>query len=173
MASHTRVLVVDAERSEGRALHHLLAAAGYETTQVSGADEAIAHLERAGADVVLLGFALVGLQGVTRLAGAAGGAQLVLMVREDEHANGREALRLGAFDLVRRDESIDGVLFAVERAAQEGTLRRELAMLRARVSDAAEGALIGRSGAMTRVRELIGRAAASRMTVLVTGEQGT
>jgi DNA-binding NtrC family response regulator len=52
-------------------------------------------------------------------------------------------------------------------------MRRELAMLRARTGEAAQEALIGRSGAMARVRELIGRAAASRMTVLVTGEAGT
>jgi two-component system response regulator HydG len=110
---------------------------------------------------------------VTRLAGAAGGAQLVLLVPAEEHAAGRAALRLGAFDLVHRADDVDAVLFAVERAAQEGLLRREVAMLRARVSDAAAEALIGRSGVMTRVRELIGRAASSRMTVLVTGEPGT
>jgi DNA-binding NtrC family response regulator len=173
MPTHTRVLVVDGEGAEATGLRHLLSAAGYEISHAASADRALDQLERTGADVVLLALDLVGLEGVTRLAGVAGGAQLVLLVPAERHAEGRAALRLGALDLVYRADDIDAVLFAVERAAQEGLLRREVAMLRARVSDVASEALIGRSAAMTRVRELIGRAAASRMTVLVTGEPGT
>jgi two-component system response regulator HydG len=67
----------------------------------------------------------------------------------------------------------DALLVAVERAARDGQLRRELAMLRARVGDAAQHALVGRSAAMTRVRELVGRAAASIAPVFVTGEAGS
>lgn len=173
MPNHTRVLVVDGEGTEATGLRHLLSAAGYEISHAPTTERAVAQLERAGADVVLLALELVGLPGVAQLAGVAGGAQLVLLVTKDEHGAGRAALRLGAFDLVRRGDDIDTLFFAVERAAQEGLLRREVAMLRARVSDVAAESLIGRSSAMTRVRELIGRAAASRMTVLVTGEAGT
>jgi DNA-binding NtrC family response regulator len=64
----------------------------------------------------------------------------------------------------------DVVLLADDAFA---SLRRELSILRARVSDAAQGALIGRSPAILRVRELVGRAAAARAPVLVTGERGT
>lgn len=55
---------------------------------------------------------------------------------------------------------------------RDGELHRELTMLRARVGDAAQRALTGRSPAITRVRELVGRAAASHLPVLVTGEPG-
>ena len=54
----------------------------------------------------------------------------------------------------------------------DGELRRELTMLRARVGDAAQRALVGRSPAIARVRELVGRAAVSNLPVLVTGEPG-
>ena len=84
-----------------------------------------------------------------------------------------EGARMRCFDLVSRDEAHDVLLFAVERAAREAVLRRELSTLRARVSDAAASAMIGRSNAMTHVRELIGRAAASRASVSITGEAGT
>ena len=173
MPTLTRVLVVDGDGTDAAGLRHLLSAAGYEISHAPTVDRALAQLAGAGADVVLLGLEIAGLPGVTRIAGEASGAQIVLIVPPAQHSVGRAALRLGAFDLVHRGDDIDSVLFAVERAAQEGMLRRVVALLRARVGDAAEEALVGRSSAMTRVRELIGRAAASRMTVLVTGEAGT
>jgi DNA-binding NtrC family response regulator len=65
------------------------------------------------------------------------------------------------------------LVVAVERAARESQLRRELAMLRARFGEASQHALVGRSAGMAHVRELIGRAAGSRVPVLITGEPGT
>ena len=69
------------------------------------------------------------------------------------------------------DDRVDVVLLA-DDAPREAQLREELMMLRARVGDAAQRALVGRSAAMAQVRELVGRAAASRLPVLVTGEPG-
>ena len=88
-------------------------------------------------------------------------------------AQARDALRAGVSDVVDPASGEHALLAAIARAAREGHLRRELAMLRARVGDAAQHALIGRSTAIARVRELVGRAAASRVPVLVTGEAGT
>jgi len=167
MPTHTRVLVVDGEGTEATGLRHLLSAAGYEISHAPTTERALAQLERAGADVVLLALDVVGLPGVAQVAGIAGGAQLVLLVTNEERTAGRAALRLGAFDLVHRGDDIEAMFFAVERAAREGLLRREVAMLRARVGDVAAESLVGRSSAMSSVRELIGRAAASRMTVPV------
>ena len=176
MPVHTRVLVVDAETPDALALRHLLAAAGYETSQASTTDDALDTLERVGADVVLLAFEAVGLHGVTLLGGATGasaGAQIVLYAQSQDSEAARDGLRLGAYDVVTRGGDTDTLLFAIERAARSGAMLHELAHLRSRVGEAAQQALIGRSAAMARVRELIGRAAASRMTVLVTGEAGS
>jgi DNA-binding NtrC family response regulator len=56
--------------------------------------------------------------------------------------------------------------------SRESQLHCELAMLRARVGDGVQRALVGRSSAIAHVRELVGRAAASRLPVVVTGEAG-
>lgn len=68
-------------------------------------------------------------------------------------------------------DHVDVVLLE-DDAQREERLREELTMLRARVGDAAQRALVGRSPALAQVRELVGRAAASRLPVLVTGEEG-
>jgi DNA-binding NtrC family response regulator len=85
----------------------------------------------------------------------------------------REAMRLGASEIVTGAAGEDAIVVAVDRAVRESRRLRELTMLRARVGDDAERTLIGRSSTIIRVRELVGHAAASRATVLVTGEPGT
>lgn len=173
MSSHTRVLVVDADDAGATTLLELLGPAGYVAHRARGLDEALDLSSRMTPDVVVLALDVAGLAGVTQLASATVDAQLVLLARESERALAREGLRLGACDVVQRGAEIDVLLFSIERAAREGRTQREVALLRARASDEARLALVGRSVAMERARELVGRAAGSRITVLVTGEQGT
>lgn len=169
----TRVLIVDADGSGAPALLQLLAAAGFETSHAAGVDRAVDVLLRTGTDVVLLALGRPGLRGVSQLAAAAGDAQLVLFAPPGQEATAREGLRLGACDVVEHNRDMNALLFALERAAHEARLRREVAALRARLGDETQQALVGRSESMRRVKELIGRAAATRRTVLVTGEPGT
>lgn len=173
MQTHSRVLVVDAGGPDAITRRQLLGTGGHETSQASSTDDALRELQRTGADVVLLDLDVTGLHGLTSLAANSEGAQVVLLSGRDGMAQARDGLRLGAFDVVEREAGVDALLFAVDRAAREGIMRRELALLRARVGEAAQAALIGKSPAMDRVRELVGRAAATRMTLLVTGEAGT
>jgi two-component system response regulator HydG len=169
MPTHTRVLVVDADGTRAQALVELLSPAGYETLHAADVHGAHAAL----ADVVLLSASVAETSEVTRLAAAAPDADIVLLVDARALAGAREALQIGACDVIDRQAGADVLLLTVERAAREGRGRRELAALRARVGDEARQALVGRSSAMTIVRELVGRAAGSRRTVLVTGEAGS
>lgn len=173
MTTPTRVLIVDADGTGAPALLQLLAAAGFDTSHAAGVDRAVDILLRTGTDVVLLALGRPGLRGVSQLAAAAGDAQLVLFAPPGQEATAREGLRLGACDVVEHHRDMSALLFALERAAHEARLRREVAVLRARFGDETQQALVGRSEAMRHVRDLVGRAAATRRTVLVTGEPGT
>ena len=173
MTSPTRVLIVDADGTGAPALVQLLAAAGFETSHAAGVDRAVDMLLRSGTDVVLLALGRPGLRGVSQLAAAAGDAQLVLFAPPGQEATAREGLRLGACDVVAHDRDMNALLHALERAAHEARLRREVAALRARLGEETEKALVGRSEGMRRVRELVGSAASTRRTVLITGESGT
>ncbi len=173
MVTPIRVLIVDADGAGAPALLQLLAAAGFETSHAAGVDRAVDMLLRSGTDVVLLSLGRPGLRGVSQLAAAAGDAQLVLFAPPGQEATAREGLRLGACDVIDHSRDMNTLLLALERAAHEARLRREVAALRARLGEEAAQALVGRSESMRRVRELVGRAAATRRTVLVTGEPGT
>jgi DNA-binding NtrC family response regulator len=173
MSSHTRMLLVDADASGGSALLQLLGPAGYEARRADDAPHALLELSRSGADVVLFSLDAGGLAGLTRLAAAAPDAEFVLLASASQRSLAREGLKLGACDVVERTGDMEAFFLALERAAREGRMRREVAMLRARLREDAQQALVGRSAGMAVVRDLVGRAAASRMTVVVTGEPGT
>src|SRR5690242_1846705 len=83
-----------------------------------------------------------------------------------------ERSRRAEHEARRAEEDHVDVVLLEDDAQREERLREELTMLRARVGDAAQRALVGRSPALAQVRELVGRAAASRLPVLVTGEEG-
>jgi DNA-binding NtrC family response regulator len=169
-----RVLVVGGEEERGAALGQALEAAGHEAVWVPAVEEVERRLGAGDADVVVL--AEDAGRHLGRLAAAQcahTAAALVVHGRGVSPTRRREALQAGAADALDADAGDDALILAVERAARDVALRRELAMLRARVGDATTRALIGRSAAMTLVRELVGRAAASQAPVVVVGEAGT
>lgn len=169
----TRVLIVDADGLGAPALLQLLAAAGFETSHAVGIERAVDILLRGTSEVVLLTLGRAGLRGLSQLVASAGDAQVVLFAPPGQEAIAREGLTLGACDVVEHSRDMNSLLFALERAAHEARLRREVTALRARLGDETQQSLVGRSEPMRRVREQIGRAAATRRTVLVAGEPGT
>jgi DNA-binding NtrC family response regulator len=168
MPHHTRVLVVDIDAVRATQLTELLAPAGYETRHAPCVDAL-----GPAPDLVVLSIDAVDGATVARVAAAAPEAMLLVVTSAFVHSRARDAVRQGARDVVARDAGGEAVLEAAERAAEEGRNRRELAALRARVGADARDALIGGSPPMVLVRELMGRAAASHRTVLVTGEAGS
>jgi DNA-binding NtrC family response regulator len=167
MQSLTRVLVVDADAARAQSLVALLAP-GHDAFHAHPADAA-----SAAADVALLALDPADPGAVARLAADVPDADLVVLAGPCGMVHAGEALRLGARDVVSRDAGAEALLFAVDRVARERRNRRELAVLRARVGGEAREALVGSSAGMSIVRDLVARAAASRGTVLVTGEPGT
>jgi DNA-binding NtrC family response regulator len=176
MHTHARLLLVADEGPDTAALRQHLASAGHDVVLASSIDEAARRVAHGEADVAIVVHASHGLPDLERLVGAASGGpgtSFVVVARGASAGSVREATRLGACEVVDRAAGHDALSLAVERAVRDGQVARELAMLRARVGDAADQALVGRSSAMSRVRELVGRAAGSRAPVLITGEAGT
>jgi two-component system response regulator HydG len=85
-----------------------------------------------------------------------------------------EAMKLGAVDFVQKPFFRDELLMRVRSAADRRQLARQVVLLQRQIQpDASLDALVGASRAMTRVRDLIRRAATAPGTVLITGETGT
>jgi two-component system response regulator HydG len=84
------------------------------------------------------------------------------------------AIRVGAYDFILKPVDVKVLSCAVRRALQHGRLREEVRRLRqAVVASEAFGGILGKSPAMRRVFDLLGRIGDSDATVLITGESGT
>lgn len=85
-----------------------------------------------------------------------------------------EALRAGAYDFITKPVEVELLALAISRAASHAALRDEVRRLRETRSPARSlGPIVGDSGPMRRLYELLDRVAGSSATVLVTGESGT
>ena len=83
-----------------------------------------------------------------------------------------QAVRAGACDFVTKPFKIPALLFAIERALRERTMRREIVRLRKELGHD-RGNLVAGSPAMQKVLDVARRAARSLASVLITGETGS
>lgn len=174
MLTIARVLLAGEEEPSLLALQQVLESAGHTVSHTTTSADAARRIGAGDADVVVLAHDV--LPALDRLMEAQCGtapASFVVVGRGVTAAFARDALRAGATEVVDAGADEHALLVAVERAVRDAQVKRELAMLRARIGDSAREALIGRSAAMTHLRDLVGRAAASRAPVVVTGEAGT
>jgi DNA-binding NtrC family response regulator len=96
---------------------------------------------------------------------------VMLMTAFGSIEQGVAAVRQGACDFIAKPFPIDALFVAVERALRERQMTREIVRLRERTRETDQD-LVSRSPAMRRVLDLASRAAASDVTVLITGESG-
>ena len=85
-----------------------------------------------------------------------------------------EATHAGAYDFLNKPLEMEALHLAVDRAIQHRRLRDEVKRLTEEVGHArTAGELVGKSPAMRKVYELIGRVSDTDSSVLLTGESGT
>ncbi len=169
MPQPPRTLVVDTDSERAIALRQLLGVSGFDASHAVGVAGGIAALQQTPADVIIV----VGRE-VGDVAALISEADDALVVVRLERSTGLvwPARSWGVYELVDIDASPDTLIAVVDRAAREASMRRDLALLRSRMAEGDAATLIGRSAPMLRVRELVGRAAASQRTVLISGEPG-
>ncbi len=174
--SPARLLIVEDDERVRSLLVELLSGEGYETLAVSDGEEGLRTLQREPIDVVLLDINLPGMHGINVLTAAPNtqtDAEFIMMTAFAEVETAVEAIKLGAFDYLRKPLEPDELLLVIERALDQRRLRREVASLRRQVPRGPRARIIGHSKALERLFDLVERVAATRSTVLITGETGT
>jgi two-component system nitrogen regulation response regulator NtrX len=170
-----RVLLVDDEANIRRMLGALLQAEGFETAEAENGTAALAALESAPPDAVLLDLMMPGgPDGIATLEQMKQRAPDVPVVMMSGKANLTDAVRatkLGAFQFLEKPLTPEGVLLALRGALELSRARAE----NRRLHDALGHGdpLVGASQALTEVRARIARIAPTEARVLITGESGT
>jgi len=177
-ARHRRILVVDDERLIRWTLRERLEKEGHAVLEAETGAAALELLRQEDVELLLLDFKLPDIDGLEVLRAAKErrpAPAVILMTAFASVQNAVEAMRLGAFDYVKKPFNLEELVLGVERALETVSLRAEVSRYqsldRARSSVAN---LVGSSRKTQEIRTLVQRVARSgARTILITGETGT
>ena len=173
---HPRILIVDDEPGVRESLRMVLKGRAH-VTAVGDGTSALEELANGRYHVALLDLVMPGIDGLEVL--ERGQAleeppQFIMLTATKTVKTAVRAMKLGAFDYITKPFDIDELLLVIERAADIGSMRRELETLRSEVGQRYNfDKVIGRSAPMQKVLKTVSRVAPLRSTVLLTGESGT
>jgi len=177
VTSRTRVLVVDDEKLIRVWLATHLAEAGYEVSTAGTLEEARTALLENPVDALVLDLRLPDGHGLSFLAEVLDGESDPVVVVLSAHGDietAVEAVKLGAYHFMEKPCTLEDLLITLDKGLETRVLRRTVSGLRRQAGWQIEGVeIVGRSGAMRTIVDLIERVAASEgTTVLVRGESG-
>ena len=168
------ILVVDDEKNIRAHLVTFVRGLGHEVEGAADAAAALRALEHAKFDVVLSDVRMAGMDGLALLREIRRlqpEVVVVLMTAYATVSQAVEAMRAGAYDYLVKPFSLDQVSLLLARVLEVQGLRRENVALRNAVDQPV--LLESHSPAMRRVLRVAEQAAASDVTILLTGESGT
>jgi two-component system, NtrC family, response regulator AtoC len=178
--SGSTVLIVDDERTLARAIKAFLTESGYEAEVAGDAEQALRLLETMRPDVVFSDVRLPGMDGIEllrRVREFDAAIPVIIMTAHGSIEGAVEAVKLGAFDYLKKPVDLEELKLLADRARENSKLKQELSYYRRR--DAArETPLAGVLGESPVIRAVLDQArqiAALDETppVLITGETGT
>ncbi|HEV8550951.1 MAG TPA: sigma-54 dependent transcriptional regulator, partial [Polyangiaceae bacterium] len=170
-----RVLVVDDDLGMAETVADGLAEHGFKAVAVADTRRALAAIEDASYDAMVADLRIPGSDGLTLLAKSRARAPespVIVMTAFSEIDTAVESIRRGAYHYMTKPFQVAELALFLRRALDESALRREARSLRTALGSSLEG-LIGESPSMVHLFDLVRRAAASSVPVLLLGETGT
>ena len=172
-----RILVADDHDSLRRGLARALTAAGHDVAEAANGNAAIELLHQGQFDVVLSDLKMGGSDGLDVLRTAKAmhpTVAVILMTAFGSVHTAVEAMRIGAFDYVQKPFEIEEMELKIAKALDHRRLKHEIDYLRHTQQDIYDfNRIVGASGALQRVLDIVRKVARSNTTVLIRGETGT
>jgi DNA-binding NtrC family response regulator len=172
-----KVLVVDDEKSILTLLKDALSQWGYEVTCASSGAEALDVLRNELYAAALTDIHMPdigGLELLREIKRQDESIEVVVMTGYPTIASAVEALKEGASDYLSKPLMLDELRHLMSRIMERRFLRGEIHSLRARLGEELSvNELIGNSGAMQRVKDVIAKVSVTDSPVLIEGESGT
>ncbi|MBI2432540.1 MAG: sigma-54-dependent Fis family transcriptional regulator, partial [Candidatus Hydrogenedentes bacterium] len=170
------ILVVDDDQALCRSLQLHLEHEGHQVTTVHTGTEGLGRITSGDFDVIFLDLNLPDAYGLDLLREARliqDNALCIMITGMQDSKATIEAVRLGAFDYIRKPLDLDAVLLAVEKAQQRMKRRKEGTAAPFGVSTDRPHEIIGAHPAIIEVLKQIAMFGESRVPVLIQGESGT
>src|SRR4051812_27050362 len=178
-ASGGTVLIVDDERTLARAVKAFLAEAGYEAEVAEDGESALALVQTLRPDVVFTDVRLPGMSGIDllrRIREFDPAIPVIIMTAYGTIEGAVEAVKLGAFDYMKKPVDLEELKLLADRARENAMLRQELSYYRRKAANEVPlTGLLGQSASILAVMDQVRQVAELDETppVLITGETGT
>jgi DNA-binding NtrC family response regulator len=173
------ILVADDEKNIREGLGRALELDGYDVHLAEDGRQAMDLLGKKTIDLVLTDLRMPKVSGeelLKHIAGTQPNLPVIVLTGHGTVENAVVAMRHGAYDFLTKPVNLDRLSLLVKRALENRVLALEHQALKEEVSKLEKkrkfAQLIGKSAPMQRVYELINQVAASRASVLITGESG-
>ena len=170
-----RVLVVDDELSLRKVLSATLQREGYEVQVACDGEEAMAALERDGADVVVTDLVMPKMDGLTllrKVVKAHPDVPVIVVTAHGKIDSAVTAMKAGAFDFVTKPFEHADLKAIIAKAARQSDLNARNVIPdepgRRRFTE-----IIGKGQRMIELQQIIAKVADAPSTVLIQGESGT
>jgi nitrogen regulation protein NR(I) len=171
------ILIVDDDAQLRQSFEKLLTAEGHTVKTASSGDAAIAMVQAAAPDLVIMDVRMPGMSGLEAFQAMhviEPKLPVIIMTAFGTTETAIEATKLGAFEYVLKPfENIQDILALIGQALEAGRFMRSRVELDVAPDTTAADAIIGKSKPMQEVYKAIGRVAHTDATVLIRGESGT
>ncbi|HSO20235.1 MAG TPA: sigma-54 dependent transcriptional regulator, partial [Desulfosarcina sp.] len=172
-----RILIVDDDPGHLTTLKTITRSWGYAVESAEDGDTALQQVTAEPFDLVLMDVRMARLSGIEALAQIKAynpAIPVIIMTAYSSVESAVDALKAGAYDYLIKPLDFEVLKLTLERAGEHAGLKAENELLKKRLqADPETPTIIGRSGAMKALLEMLAMAAPSEATVLITGESGT
>jgi len=169
-----RILVIDDERAIRNTLKEVLEYENYEVDIAEDGETGLKLFDSNSYDVVLCDIKMPRMDGVEVLQKITEISDNTPVIMISGHGNidtAVDAIKKGAFDFLEKPVDLNRVLITIKNALEKSTLIVQTKNLKKQVSKKYD--MIGESGGITKVREMIDLVAPTEARVLITGPNGS
>ena len=169
----SKVLIIDDEPAIRRSMSGILENEGYTVTDAASAIEALPLLENDTFDAIFCDIKMPQMDGIEFLVKAKTmtDAPIIIISGHGTIDVAVEAIKKGAYDFIEKPMNLNRMLITLRNALDKNRLVNETKILRTVVSKQYE--MVGTSGAMQELHDMIERVAPTNARVLILGENGT
>lgn len=183
MASNARdkqltsdILIVDDEADICLLIEGILNDEGFKTRKAGSAEKALSEIAARRPSLVILdiwlqGSGMDGLQLLDRIVRDHPDVPVIMISGHGNIETAVAAIKRGAYDFIEKPFKADRLVLQVRHALDTFRLRRENQELKTRAGPEVD--LIGKSGAMSQVRQIVDRVAPTGSRVMIVGPSGS
>ena len=170
------ILIIDDEKNIREGLATNFELEDYNVKTAATGEEGLALIEKGDIDLVITDLRMPGISGeqvLAKVTAESPGIPVIVLTGHGSIDSAVDAMRHGAYDFLTKPLNLDQLGMIVKRAL-EG---REMSLRHQELKHELEGNnalkhMIGKSAAMQKVQQIVGKVADSRASVLITGESG-